>query len=93
MVQRGWHILSKSLKLVNLILFRIPKEKDAVQRQLINIQTYPAFRVETFSVAPVPLSRACLISAHAAIIELKTMRPKEKSVRPVTEPPNQRTSP
>jgi hypothetical protein len=33
------------------------------------------------------------ISAHAAITELPTMRAKEASVRPVTDPPNHRTSP
>jgi hypothetical protein len=33
------------------------------------------------------------MSAHAAMTELKTMRPKEKRAMGVTEPPNQSTSP
>lgn len=33
------------------------------------------------------------MSAQAATIEDRTMRPKEKRARPPTEPPNQRTSP
>jgi len=54
---------------------------------------YPAFKVEILPVASPLLSSACLISAHAAMIELNTIRPNEKSVRPVTEPPNHSTSP
>lgn len=38
-------------------------------------------------------SRACLMSAHAAMTELITINPKEKSAIDVTDPPNQRTSP
>lgn len=33
------------------------------------------------------------MSAQAAMMELKTIRPKERSVMLVTEPPNQSTSP
>jgi hypothetical protein len=36
---------------------------------------------------------ACLISAQAATTDESTIRPKEKRAIPVTEPPNQRTSP
>lgn len=42
---------------------------------------------------PATLDSACWMSAHAAMTELKTMRPKEKSAMGVTEPPNQSTSP
>jgi hypothetical protein len=58
---------------------------------------YPALRVEILSVASMLerllLSIACLMSAHAAMMELKTIKPKEKRAIPVTEPPNQSTSP
>lgn len=93
----GRNILSKSLKLVNLILLRIPKTYAAVQRQFANIQIYPVLSVEIRAVASeleVPWnSSACLISAQAAITELKTIRPNENSAIEVTEPPNQSTSP
>lgn len=95
--KRSLDILSKSLKFVNLILFRIPSTYVDVQKQLISIQIYPALRVEILAVASMEecplLSIACLISAQAAITELRTISPKEKSVMPVTEPPNQSTSP
>jgi hypothetical protein len=39
------------------------------------------------------LEMACWMSAQAATMELSTMRPKEKRVIGVTEPPNQSTSP
>jgi hypothetical protein len=42
--------------------------------------------------SPMPL-RACWISAQAAMMELKTIRPNEKRAMGVTEPPNQSTSP
>jgi hypothetical protein len=96
-IAREKNILSKSLKLVNLILLRIPSTYAAVQRQLANIQMYPALRVEIRAVASeleVPCaSNACLISAHAAMTELSTIRPKEKRAIEVTDPPNQSTSP
>jgi hypothetical protein len=66
-----------------------------VQKQLNIIQMYPAFSVEIW----VPTSwltgveSACWMSAQAAMTDEKTMRPKEKSINGVTEPPNQRTSP
>lgn len=90
-------LLSKSLKLVSFILLRIPRTYAAVQRQLANIQMYPALSVEIRAVASdveVPCdSNACLISAHAAMTELSTIRPNEKSAMEVTEPPNHNTSP
>jgi hypothetical protein len=61
------------------------------------IHRYPAFRVEmasvAASVAPPKLAKVCPISAHAAMMELITIKPNEKSANGVTEPPNQRTSP
>jgi hypothetical protein len=39
------------------------------------------------------LANACWMSAQAAMMELMTMRPNEKSAMGVTEPPNQSTSP
>lgn len=90
-------LLSKSLKLVSLIRFRMPRTYDAVDKQLINIQMYPALRVANLVVAAALAdpcdSRACLISAHAAIMELSTIRPKENSAMDDTEPPNHSTSP
>jgi hypothetical protein len=91
------HLLSKSLKFVNLILFLMPNTYAAVHKQLVNIQMYPAFNVAILAVASAlscPCdSRACLMSAQAAMTELRTMSPKEKRAIGVTEPPNQRTSP
>lgn len=49
--------------------------------------------METFDVASPLLSTACLMSAQAAMTELKTISPKENRVRFVTEPPNHKTSP
>jgi hypothetical protein len=78
---------------------RMHSTKVALQMQLNIIHRYPACRVDTASVAaavwcpPATLDRACWMSAHAAMTELKTMRPKEKSAMGVTEPPNQSTSP
>jgi hypothetical protein len=58
---------------------------------------YPAFSVDIRAVASeveVPCdSNACLISAHAAMTELSTIKPNEKSAMDVTEPPNHNTSP
>ena len=75
----------------------MPRTYAAVQRQLANIQMYPALSVEILAVVSecdVPwASNACLISAHAAMTELSTMRPNEKRAMDVTEPPNHRTSP
>jgi hypothetical protein len=39
------------------------------------------------------LDMACWMSAQAATIELSTIRPNEKRVMEVTEPPNHSTSP
>lgn len=70
---------------------------DAVDKQFANIHRYPAFKVANCAAAaPVAepwVSRACLMSAQAAITELNTMRPNEKSAMDETAPPNQSTSP
>lgn len=69
----------------------------ALQMQLNIIHRYPACSVDTASVAASlacpTLVNACWMSAHAAMTELKTIRPKEKSAMGVTEPPNHSTSP
>jgi len=68
-----------------------------VDKQLSIIHTYPAFSVDICAAAaPVALpwlSSACLISAQAAIRELKTIKPNEKSAIEETDPPNHKTSP
>jgi hypothetical protein len=68
----------------------------ALERQFNNIQIYPAFKlarlVAVACVGPIPVS-AALISAQALTMEERTMSPKERRARAVTEPPNQRTSP
>ena len=47
------NVLSKSLKLVNFIRFRIPRTYVEVQKQLTNIHMYPAFSVEILADASV----------------------------------------
>ena len=58
----------------------------------------PAFNVANCWFAAAALwdpcdSRACLISAQAATMELRTINPKENKVMEEIEPPNHRTSP
>lgn len=76
----------------------MPSVYAAVDRQLTSIQIYPAFNVASCCVAAVEVvlacaSRACLMSAQAAITELSTIRPKENRAMDETEPPNHNTSP
>jgi hypothetical protein len=74
----------------------------------MNIQRYPAFRLpmtldgngtsapEVGSIVATPsdsLASVVEISDQAAMTDEPTMSEKETSVRPVTLPPNQRTSP
>jgi len=44
-------------------------------------------------VTPATLLMAALMSAQAETTEDKTINPKERRANPVTDPPNQRTSP
>ena len=76
---------------------------------MINIQTYPAFKcpiipfgasgtsapdVGSSRTNPVDILASVLeISDQAAMTDEPTMRKKEASVRPETDPPNHRTSP
>ena len=75
---------------------RVPRTYEAVQMTLSPIHAYPAFKVEIASAVspecPMPL-RAAWISAHAATMELSTMKPNDSKSNGVTLPPNQRTSP
>lgn len=75
---------------------RIPKTYAAVQNTFMPIHAYPAFRVEMASDesewGPYP-SIAAWMSAHAATMELSTIRPNESRATGVTLPPNQSTSP
>lgn len=69
-----------------------------MQKTFIPIQAYPALRVDKASavswlLAVVSPYSACWISAQAATIELRTIRPNENRAEAVTLPPNQSTSP
>lgn len=95
-VCRGGCLLSQSLVFSFLIVRPLPRTYAAEQKTLANIHAYPAFRVFRASEASegwVSGLVAAFTSAHAATMELNTIRPNEKSTRGVTRPPDRRTSP
>jgi hypothetical protein len=78
--------------------FLMTRRYVALQKQLNIIHRYPACSVDMASVdaacEPEPMFvRACWMSAQAAMMELRTINPKEKRASGVTAPPNQSTSP